>query len=116
MPRRKLDLSSGVKTCPRCKETKALDQFHKSSDTLHGYQVYCKLCQNAKHKEWSDAKPDIKEYRAKKAQEWRDRNPEKAKDHKRRSTYGMELGDYAKLLESQGGRCAILAQHRSHWT
>jgi hypothetical protein len=107
MPRRKFDLSTGVKRCPRCKQTKPLSEFHKSNATLHGYQVYCKACQNIRHAEWSKSRPDIKEYRAEKQKEWRDKNPRLAKDFKLRLAYGVPLGTYAKLFEKQAGKCAI---------
>ena len=46
---------------------------------------------------------DRKEYR----KAWLAKNPEYKKDWKLKKLYGLELEDYKRLLEQQGGVCAI---------
>ena len=104
MPRRKLDLSSGQKRCPQCKETKPLAEFHPSNGTQHGYNVYCKPCCSARHDIWRRQNlPKMREA----SKKWREENPRLSKDHKLRSTYGIPLGTYERLLATQQGKCAI---------
>lgn len=104
MPRKTLDLSSGFKTCPKCKTSKTLDSFHPSKATLHGYQVYCKPCQSARHDAWrrqnlEKCAADQKKHRL--------ANPERFKDYSRKQMYGMGPGAYDAMLAAQEGRCAI---------
>ena len=53
---RELVLSRTEKKCPRCKEVKPLDSYHRDSGNLDGLNNYCKLCisitkkRNIKHK------------------------------------------------------------------
>lgn len=102
--RRKLDLSSGLKHCPKCETIKPLDEFHKSKHTLHGYQVYCKTCCNLRHTEWrknnlEKCAADQKRHRL--------AHPERFKDYGRKQMYGMGPGAYDKMLAEQDGKCAI---------
>lgn len=98
-----LDLSRG-KTCPHCQQTKPLTEFHKSKATVHGYQVYCKTCQNKRHTEW---RMQNLEHVAAKQKRWRKNNPRRSKDHHLKGVYGLELGTYDAMLTEQGGKCAI---------
>ena len=99
-----LDLSSGTKHCPRCKQTKPLGEFGQSKYTIAGYAVYCKPCMVARHDEWRRANLD---YCRRASKKWRDTNPRLAKDHTLRSRYGVPLGTYEKLIVKQEGKCAI---------
>lgn len=79
--------------CNCCKQEKSIDQFYRRKDRSSGRASICKVC---------DAKR--RPSRAK-------RNPEKHKETMRRGNYrrwyGITLDDYARLLETQDGRCAI---------
>ena len=37
-----------MKTCPICKQTKPLTEFHKDSQKKDGLRLYCKKCRNAR--------------------------------------------------------------------
>ena len=58
-----------TKKCGRCKQVKAVDQFHKSSRTKSGYRCYCKICRQQLAQE-------NKEDRAAKSKIWREKNKE----------------------------------------
>ena len=58
-----------TKKCGRCKQVKAVDQFHKSSRTKSGYRCYCKICRQQLAQE-------NKEERAEKSKIWREKNKE----------------------------------------
>ena len=105
MPRgQPLDLSTGTKHCPRCETVKPLSEFYKSKSTTHGYQVYCKTCCAVHHDGWR--RKNLAKTREA-SRKWREENPDLAKDHKRKSVYGLSLGEYEALLHKQNGRCAI---------
>jgi hypothetical protein len=36
-----------TKTCPKCKLSKSLDDFHKNKSNKDGHQTYCKACTSA---------------------------------------------------------------------
>lgn len=50
LPRTNTDNNNPTKRCPRCKETKSLNDYHHSRHTYNGRQVYCKICNNAADK------------------------------------------------------------------
>jgi|SRR6185369_1770073 hypothetical protein len=106
MARPFLDLSSGFKTCPKCKVEKALSEFHKSKSSVHGITVYCKQCSGEKHKTYMQG-DEQKAQAAKRSREWRANNPERQRDLERRANYGVEPGTYDRMLKEQNGQCAI---------
>lgn len=107
MARPFLDLSSGFKTCPRCKVKKALSEFHRSQTNYHGITVYCKQCSYEKHAAYINKSPKHKARAAERAREWREKNPERERDNGRKSRYGMAKGAYAEMLAAQEHKCAI---------
>lgn len=40
-----------MKTCTRCKETKAFERFSKDKNAKDGFAIYCKPCRSAMRKE-----------------------------------------------------------------
>ncbi len=99
-----LDLSSGLKTCPKCSVEKPLDQFGKSSNTVTGLQVYCKPCCAERHDVWrrrnlAKCAADQKKHRL--------ANPERHRDYGRKQRYQLAPGEYEAMLQSQNGKCAI---------
>jgi hypothetical protein len=80
------DVADGKKKrCSRCKETKLRSHFGPNAKAKDGVQGYCKPCnrEQAKIKGW--AKQGIK----------------------------IDVKGYAKLVDEQGGRCAICRRERS---
>jgi hypothetical protein len=106
MPQKPLDLSSGLKTCPRCKTTKPLSDYYKSKGTMHGYQVYCKPCCHARVTASMNKNPKLREKMRVYAKGWREQNPEYQLD-RNMMKYGLLQADYLKMLAAQGGVCAI---------
>ena len=105
-----LDLSSGLKTCPKCLTEKPLSEYHKSKSTVTGLQVYCKSCQGARHDEWR--RKNLKKM-AEDQKRRRDANPERWRDYGRKQNYGMQPGEYAAMLVTQEGKCAICGRTES---
>ena len=99
-----LDLSSGLKTCPKCLTEKPLSEYYRSKGTVGGYQVYCKPCCASRHDEWrrknmAKCAADQKRHR--------DANPERHREYHRKFTYGLAKGEYDAMLTAQENRCAI---------
>lgn len=99
-----LDLSSGLKTCPKCQIEKPLSEYHKSKSTVTGLQVYCKPCMSERHGEWR--RNNLKKM-AEDQKRRRQADPERFKDYGRKQMYGMGPGAYDAMLAQQGGKCAI---------
>jgi len=50
-----------MKLCPKCKQTKALSEFHKRRETKKGYASHCKRCRSESAKSYRQA--NLKEMR-----------------------------------------------------
>ena len=80
-----------MKTCPKCKQTKSLEDFGVHNGRGSGRQVACKECRRIHVKKWRAENPDKQRLIGRK---------------KRLSLYGLTISDYEKMLESQNGVCA----------
>jgi hypothetical protein len=103
-----------TRTCNTCSETKPLDEFYiRKSRGKEYYQLRCKSCTKQLHH-------TPKRYRQ--INEWKKRNPEKAKEYLRRSrikrmkngklretrlkaTYNIDESQYQDILKNQDNRC-----------
>jgi hypothetical protein len=79
-------MESTTRKCSACQERKPQDGFYGSYN-------YCKVCSQAKAKEWKKA------------------NPSKKAEHDRRgwlkAQYGITPEEYDAMYEAQGGLCAL---------
>ena len=108
-----------MKRCKKCGLTKPFDDFYREKACADGYRPECKSCnlagRKAKYRE--DPKKEIARVRA-----WQQRNREHVNEyHKRyraqhrdelreghlRRTYGLTIDEYERLVDAQGGGCAI---------
>lgn len=81
---------SGIEaaSCQKCKETKPASEFHRKGD---GVQAWCKVCHNAYQR----------------ATRKRRETPEAKRAQNMRARYGIEPEEFERVLETQGGMCAI---------
>ena len=79
-------IGENFKICSKCKQSKPISHFHKMRNTR---RYDCKECRNKYHREWSK------------------KNPEKKREQKYRTRYGITLKQYEKLLAFQNHSCAI---------
>ena len=96
------------KRCSCCKQIKNVTEFSKSDKFKSGYVCVCRECVSKKNKEYSDKHKKQKIITNKK---YYSNNIETIKDNNRRNhlrrTFQLLPEDYDKLLEEQGGVCAI---------
>ena len=81
--------------CTLCETYKTWDHFssHKSSTT--GYYSRCKKCSQAAHLQWKRKRGNrLKARRA-------------SHNSKIKKEYGIDINDYDKIFEAQGGKCKI---------
>jgi 5-methylcytosine-specific restriction endonuclease McrA len=72
-----LAIHNGLKTCPGCKETKPVDQFHKRKDRTGGRMSRCKVCTRS-------ASVSRRLDNNKRMTKWRKLHPEAAREISRR--------------------------------
>src|SRR3989442_9719 len=51
------DYGPGLKRCPRCKEIKAVEDFHNASERRDKKAPYCKTCHNRRVIAWQKENP-----------------------------------------------------------
>lgn len=111
------DESNSTKTCRKCGEVKALDDFFKASKGLHGRKGSCKACnaqdQFERKANWSE------ERRAAHISDYTTRNAAKTSEDWRRellrAKYKMTLEDYDNLFDAQDGCCALCKRPQSEF-
>jgi Recombination endonuclease VII len=108
-----------MKRCSKCKVLKALADFYRASATPDGRRPDCKACFDARRKRWylRNRAREIARVRA-----WQKANPDRVKaSHDRnrerrnkqmreihlRNKFGLTVEEYNRILEAQGGVCAI---------
>jgi recombination endonuclease VII len=91
-----LEIPPGQKLCPRCGETKLVEDFPRNRATASGLATYCKPCHNRTGKEtYTRLFGSTREY------------------HLRRR-YGIGQADVDALIEAQGGTCAVCPGKPEH--
>jgi hypothetical protein len=80
--------------CTVCKKTLPLTNefFHKQKAGLGGLKARCKSCESEAGKKYR-SKPGYKEEHARRAREWRKKNPEKHKEARKRA-YAKHSAEY----------------------
>lgn len=117
------------KYCPGCDRILSLSSFGMYTKNKKKYRnSECKECARARAKRYRELHPDkAKEYKQKHREELlayaREYNKtyrlthtqrERSADRQLRSKYGISLDDYNRMLEEQGGGCAICGKTPSN--
>lgn len=94
----------GLKRCPKCGETKTVDQFHSHKSSHDKLASYCKPCSVQAVREYHQRHPQRhRDYN----REWDRANPGRKADSQLKGKYGIEPGTYDRMLTEQGGKCVI---------
>ncbi len=105
-----------MKLCPKCGNTKSLDDFYKDKRRPNGVRSWCKDCDleaNRQQRKQSD-------YREKKRKRWQryyarpgvrahicEKSKASRKKHHLKSKYGLTIADVVEMQKQQGNKCAI---------
>lgn len=81
-----------MRTCKKCKERKALENFTINKMCNPPFEHRCKKCTNEYKKKWENI------------------NPGRVRDSWLKSRFGMSLKEYSIILNKQQGKCAICKQ------
>lgn len=85
-------------TCKKCNEAKGTEFFHVDKTRSNGYHPYCKLCRVEYTTKYANGSRKTPEGKA------------RAIAAHRKREYGVTEEQYNKLLNEQGGCCAICGQ------
>ena len=89
-----------MKLCSKCRNTKSLTEFYRNQSQPGGYHYYCKPCKNEADKEYKSRDPDrYREHARKSNRRWKLRN-----------VYKMSETDYLRLLNLHQHKCHICNQ------
>ena len=109
-------LPAVVKRCTKCDATKTLDEFGKHNGRKDGRQSHCRACAGKANRARL-ARQDPAQRRAegaRRAREWRARNPEANLANMRKwrlaTGFGITVEEYDRLLVAQGGVCALCSK------
>jgi hypothetical protein len=109
------------KTCTRCGETKAVNEFYGAAGTRDGLRGECKACNSAAKRQWYAENKDAVKAKVKR---WQQENAERhnaavrrrredpavkrrERDRHLRRKFGITVDHYDVMLALQGGVCAI---------
>lgn len=97
-----------TKLCKKCNIIKDLTDFYTSKRSKDGHQHYCIECNSKEHAKYRAKYPNKM---SENSRSYRVRFPEKHKRSDRNThlkrLYGLTIEDYDRILENQGGVCAI---------
>jgi hypothetical protein len=121
--------------CNICKKSLPTENFHKCNSITRGYQYKCKACvsaydktvermeyQKEKVKDWRESNPDKRAEQKKRhylkykdkidqrAKDWYNNNKERYRGNAMLRKYGISLETLNQMRESQQYRCAICGQ------
>ena len=100
-----------MKTCAKCKNSKAYTEFYKRTASTDGYASYCKECDNIRRMKHKKDNP-MSTHEA-------NRNRQLLK------RYGITLAEYEEMFKQQGCKCGICGVtenysghigHRKEWS
>lgn len=91
-------LAQGKKKCPGCKLVKEVEAFYKFSNSACGRAPYCVVCTSERIQR-EEARKQKAGYYQKHRRTNRDRHLQRR--------FGISLEHYERMLEEQGGVCAI---------
>ncbi len=110
-----------MKQCKQCGQVKPLEAFYRASGMRDGHRNECKRCNLAAKRQRYQSDPEAAKARVKR---WQQENADRVNAYRRvrrtepevkraeraghlKRKYGITIGQYETMVESQGGGCAI---------
>lgn len=84
-------MTGDSKTCAKCQETKALDDFHRQPSGPKGRHSYCKPCANKLARE----------------SKMRNYTPEQKRRWHMKARYGVSASEVDAMVSTQEGKCPL---------
>lgn len=104
----KYNLLIKEKTCTKCNENKPIEMFYIQDKKKQSRQAECSKCEQDRRKIAIANNPNYdKQIEANRKKKWGDAHPERLRNSRLKSVYGIDNKRYAEILESQNGVCAI---------
>lgn len=102
--RPRVSAPEGFKHCRKCQTTKPVSEFNRNRRHFDDLNPDCKPCQLARRRKWVAENPErVKEL----MRNWHHANPKRSKEIADKARYGLEYGEYDRILALQDGRCAL---------
>ena len=92
------------KQCTVCNQIKPLSEYYRDKIKKDGRASTCKECAKARTVRWRKKHP---ERAAAASDRWRKKHKDKMSDYNRKWEFGLELGEYDRMYNEQGGACYI---------
>lgn len=103
---------NGTKRCATCRELKPVAAFVRNKNYGDGLNHVCKTCLYPQRKSWGESPEGKKVDLAGRKRRYH-ADPDTARNDRVRRAHGVPADTFAKLLEIQGGGCAICGREKS---
>lgn len=102
------NISLTSKTCTKCKENKDIENFYIQNEKTQSRKAHCSKCEQEVRKKAIANNPNYdKQITANRKKKWGQAYPEKLRNSRLKSVYGIDNNRYAEILDFQNGVCAI---------
>lgn len=101
----RISVAAGEIQCTRCGLIKPADDFGPEQRKQNGKKSACQECERAAVDAWRQKYPE--RYEALKKLPKTERQKLRRRDRDLRQKYGMSLADYQRIVDAQGGGCAV---------
>jgi hypothetical protein len=104
-----------MKTCSKCLEIKPLPSFYKERESKDGHRNQCKVCRDGereKRRDQNRAAYNAWHVKYMKEHPLSRRQKDQQTSRVLKCRYGITLEEYEKMLEAQGGHCAMCKRTR----
>lgn len=106
-----VNTTPGVKFCPRCSQSLAVDEFPVSKAAKDGRRSYCRPCLRSYERERLAAKPEITARKTLTGRAWAAANPDRVSEYRDRRRVPNRL---RRREYYQNNRVKVLAEKKRH--
>ena len=101
------------KSCANCYQIKPHSSFGKRKKSKYGgLGSYCHPCRRTMNRKWWEEQPKVYKRKLNRDVNYSLRNKERSRNNYLLRNYGIGIDQYNKMLDAQGGKCAICEKHQ----